>query len=90
MHIGIGMVGMIHDNTQLPLVDIAGLHFGTGQKHKLCFKTKMNFILPAPYSTCTDQVTFAMQTLFNHYDKADYAYSQLLCFAICIQTYTYV
>ncbi|CAF1366469.1 unnamed protein product, partial [Rotaria sordida] len=83
----VGMVGMIHDNAQMPLIDIAGLPFGSGRKHKLCFTKRSYSILPSPYSHCTDQVSFAMQALFNSSGNADYGYSQLTCITLCMQTY---
>ncbi|CAF1274324.1 unnamed protein product [Rotaria sp. Silwood1] len=83
----VGMVGMIHDNTQMPLIDIAGLYFGTGRKHKLSFTKRSYSILSSPYSSCTDQVSFAMQALFNSSGNADYGYSQLTCGILCGQAY---
>ncbi|CAF2128500.1 unnamed protein product, partial [Rotaria magnacalcarata] len=35
-----GMVAMIHDNTQLPLIDIVGIELALGRKHKLGYKKK--------------------------------------------------
>jgi len=90
MCIDIGVVGQIHDNVQLPFIDVDGLYFGSGRKHKLCFSKRSYVNLPSPYSNCTDQVNFAMHVLYNNYDNADYGYSQLTCLTTCSQAYRYI
>jgi hypothetical protein len=82
------MVGMLHDNTALPLVEAAGLYFAPGRKHKLGFRKKAVTMLPSPYTTCTEEIPLALHLLFDQYDGADYAYSQDLCDLLCIQAYT--
>ena len=78
---------MIHDNTELPLIDVAGIHLTPGLKHKLGYKKRTNYFLPAPYTDCTDKIPAAMQAMFNRYAGADYVYSQDVCYLICQQTF---
>lgn len=82
-----GIVAMIHDNTELPLIDIAGIHLTPGLKHKLGYKKRENHFLQAPYTDCTDTISPAMRAMFDKYADTDYAYSQDLCYLICQQTY---
>lgn len=81
------MVAMIHDNTELPLIDIAGIQLESGRKHKLSYKKKTYYLLPSPYSDCTNNIPQTMQAMFNRYSGADYAYSKALCYILCTQTY---
>ncbi|CAF2401578.1 unnamed protein product [Rotaria sp. Silwood2] len=85
----VGIMIMVHDNTQLPLIDIAGMALEPGRKHKLSFTRKKSYFLSPPYTQCTNQIPLAMQAMFNLFQDADYAYSQLICFTNCIQAYTY-
>ncbi|CAF0965271.1 unnamed protein product [Rotaria sordida] len=87
--VSVGMVAMIHDNTELPLIDVAGILLKTGLKHKLSYKKKTHQLLPSPYSDCTNKVPLAMKAMFDRYAGADYAYSQILCYILCVQTYVY-
>ncbi|CAF3695950.1 unnamed protein product [Rotaria sp. Silwood1] len=87
--ISVGMVAMIHDNTELPLIEVAGMQFDPGRKYKLNYKKRTNQLLPFPYSDCTTKVPLIMQAMFKRYADADYAYSQVLCSVLCIQAYTY-
>ncbi|CAF3373796.1 unnamed protein product [Rotaria sp. Silwood1] len=89
IHIAVGIMIMVHDNTQLSLIDIADMASGPGRKHKLSFTRKKSYFLSLPYAKCTNQIPLAMQAMFNLFQDADYAYSQLLCFTNCIQSYTY-
>jgi hypothetical protein len=34
------MVAMVHDNAQVPVIDIAGIELAPGRKHKLGYKKK--------------------------------------------------
>ncbi|CAF1169446.1 unnamed protein product [Rotaria magnacalcarata] len=79
-----GIVAMIHDNTQLPLIDVAGILLEPGRKHKLGYKKKQYKFLPSPYTYCTTDIPRPMRAMFDQYEGADYAYSQgnsyqLLC-----------
>ncbi|CAF1327291.1 unnamed protein product [Rotaria sordida] len=85
----VGMVAMIHDNTQLPLIDVAGIELTPGRKHKLGYKKKQINFLSSPYTECTNQVPLVMQAMYNRYGGADYAYSQGVCYLLCIQAYIY-
>ena len=81
------MVAMVHDNIELPLIDIAGIELAPGQKHKLSYKKKTSYFLPSPYTDCTSKIPSAMKAMFNQYVGADFAYSQDVCYLICKQTY---
>jgi hypothetical protein len=82
-----GIVAMIHDNTQLPRVDIATMELAPGRKHKLGYRKKETYFLSSPYTDCTNEIPSAMQAMFEKYAGADYTYSQDICYAICTQTY---
>ncbi|CAF0800360.1 unnamed protein product [Rotaria sordida] len=84
-----GMVAMIHDNTQLPLIDVAGMVLAPGRRHKLGYKKKTYQYLSLPYTDCTTKIPPAMQAMFSAYEGADYAYSQGVCYTLCIQAYIY-
>ncbi|CAF2759105.1 unnamed protein product [Rotaria sp. Silwood2] len=83
------MIAMIHDNTQWPLIDVAGIELASGRKHKLAYKKKIIQFLPPPYTECTNEVPFEMQAMFDRYGDADYRYSQGVCNLLCTQTYIY-
>ncbi|CAF1520876.1 unnamed protein product [Rotaria sp. Silwood1] len=87
--ISVGMVAMIHDNTELPLIEVAGIQLDPGRKHKFGYKKRTYESLSSPYSDCTNEVSLAMQAMFNRYAGADYAYSQVLCYMTCVQAYIY-
>ena len=82
------MIAMVHDNVELPMIEIGGLELMPGRKHKLSYKKRSILSLPKPYSDCTDTISPPMKALFNEYNGVDYAYSQSVCYAICYQTYT--
>lgn len=90
MHIGVGMMIMVHDNTQLPLMDRVALQLTPGRKHKLGYYRRTNSFLPSPYTQCSDTVTSGMQALFDQFSGTHYAYAQEICFEVALQTYTYV
>jgi hypothetical protein len=82
-----GLVAMIHDNTELPQIDIAGIMLAPGRKHKLGYKNKATYFLPSPYTDCTKKISLVMQSMFSQYEGADYAYSQTVCHILCTQAY---
>ena len=59
------MVTLVHDNTQVPLIDVAGIYLRPGRKHKLGYKKKTTFFLPAPFTKCTSTVPPVMEKLFQ-------------------------
>ncbi|UJR33423.1 hypothetical protein I4U23_020868 [Adineta vaga] len=83
------IVTMIHDNTQLPLVDRLGIELVPGRKHKISYSTKNNVFLPSPYTTCTEKSNLGMQAMFNQFSGANYTYGQQICFQVANQIYTY-
>ncbi|CAF3585086.1 unnamed protein product [Rotaria sp. Silwood1] len=85
----IGMIGIVHDNAQIPLIDTNGIGLAPGRKHKLNYKKKTNFFLPSPYTSCTNNIPLSMKVMFKDYNGADYSYSQLSCYELCIQAYAY-
>jgi hypothetical protein len=89
-HLATGVMVMLHDNRQLPLIELAGMALGPGLKHRITFTRKSAEFLRPPYTGCTDKIHLAMQAMFNRYQQANYSYSQFLCFTNCIQEYTYV
>lgn len=85
---GIGIVALVHDNTQLPLIEYEGIELAPGRRHKLGYRKKAIYFAPPPYSQCTDKVSNLMEAAFTNYNGADYGYSQTICYQICIQVYT--
>jgi hypothetical protein len=81
------MVAMIHDNTQLPEIDIAGIYLAPGRRHKLGYKKQTTYFLSSPYTDCTEEIPPVMQAMFNRYEGVDYAYSQSVCYLLCTQEY---
>jgi hypothetical protein len=75
-YVGVGMMIMVHDNTQLPLVDLVGIQLAPGRKYRLGYYKKTNSFLPSPYTTCSDKVTLGMQAMFNQFSNADYSYAE--------------
>ncbi len=78
---------MIHDNTELPEIDVAGIYLAPGRRHKLGYKKKEAYFLSSPHTECTDELPLAMQAMFKQYQGADYKYSQSVCYRLCIQAY---
>ena len=78
---------MIHDNTELPLIEFGGIQLAPGLRHQISYKKRTYNLLASPYSTCTKNIPLAMQAMFNRYGDADYAYSPVLCNIICVQRY---
>jgi hypothetical protein len=82
------MVAMVHDNEQLPDIELAAIQLAPGRHHKLAYTKTITSFLSAPYTTCNDQLTPGMQAMYDHYQDTDYAYGQFLCYTACIQAYT--
>lgn len=78
---------MVHDNSDMPLIDIAGLEFGAGHKHKVSYKRRTYEQLRPPYSDCTDIISPEMSTMFRLFPQNKYRYSQIACFLLCTQRY---
>ncbi|CAF1214683.1 unnamed protein product [Rotaria sordida] len=85
----IGMIGMVHDNTQFPMIKFAGRALVTGFKHRMTYAKKTIFYLRAPYSTCNDETPPIMQAMFNSYPDVEYVYSEDVCYDLCTEVYTY-
>ncbi|CAF4869649.1 unnamed protein product [Rotaria sp. Silwood1] len=83
------MMAMVHDNTQLPLVEKGGIALAPGFRHRLIYTKRDILFLPPPYSTCTSDIPPVMKFMFEKYEGADYAYSEDLCHILCAQAYIY-
>ncbi|CAF1400968.1 unnamed protein product [Adineta steineri] len=86
---GIGMVALVHDNVQMPIIELTAMLLSSGKHHKLGYAKKTSLFLPAPYTPCNDKANLGMQAMFDQYHDADYGYAQFPCYIACIQTYTY-
>jgi len=85
--VSVGMVVLVHDNTQLPLIENVGIGLTPGRRHKLSYKKTIYQSLSSPYSDCNDEIPPVMQAMFDQYKGADYAYSPILCMLICVAQY---
>jgi hypothetical protein len=81
------MVSLVHDNTQVPLIEVAGIHLSPGRRHKLGYKKKTTFFLPAPFTKCNTKIPPAMEQLFSNFNGADYGYSTTICSLQCRQSF---
>ncbi|CAF1039325.1 unnamed protein product [Adineta steineri] len=85
----VGIVTLIHDNTEVPVIDTTGLNLIPRQKHKLSYKKKKTSFLQSPYTSCNDKIDLWMQAMYENYPNLDYQYSQTLCTKLSVQIYTY-
>ena len=81
-------MAVVHDNSEMPQIDLAAMGLGPGKKHVLTFRKKTNYFLPPPYTACTNEIPIALQLIYNRFDGVDYQYSNFLCYITCIQSYT--
>jgi hypothetical protein len=82
------MVAVVHDNAEIPIIELAAMQLPPGRHNKLSYTKTTNLFLPAPYTTCNDQVNPGMQVIYDQYHGTDYEYSQYECYASCMQAYT--
>lgn len=80
-------MAMVHDNTQLPIIERAGMALAPGFAHRLTYTKRDIIFLPPPYSSCSNKIPPAMQIMFEKYKGADYTYSEAICHIICAQSY---
>ena len=59
------MIVMVHDNTELPRIHVAGMELAPGLKHRLTYTKKTMFLLSPPYTQCTSKVSPALEAMFN-------------------------
>jgi hypothetical protein len=78
---------LIHDNSQVPLIEAAGIELAPGKRHKLGYKKKASYFLASPYTKCTNKISFSMQAMFDNYNDANYSYSETVCYQLCSQIY---
>ena len=81
------MVTMVHDNAQVPIIDIAGIDLAPGRQHKLNYRKRTSYLLSSPYTDCSDKIPLSMQAMFDRYPGGKYAYSQDVCYILCKQAY---
>ncbi|UJR16279.1 hypothetical protein I4U23_003185 [Adineta vaga] len=86
---GIGAVVLVHDNRQLPYIEMRAQQLAPGQHHKLGYEKKTSYFLPSPYTVCSNTLTTGMQAMFNEYHGTDYGYLEIACFLTCSQSYVY-
>ncbi|CAF1172232.1 unnamed protein product [Didymodactylos carnosus] len=86
---GTGLVSMLHDNVQVPQIEIEGKALEPGRKHLLTYTKRQVTFLPAPYTSCTQAISPQMEAVFASYNGAEYEYSQQLCYTLCLQAFTY-
>ena len=79
---------MVHDSTELPQIEVAGMKLAPGFHHKLAYSKKSLVTLASPYSDCTSEVSPVMEAVFDEHNGAEYGYSQDCCFTLCEQSYT--
>lgn len=81
------MILLIHDNTELPRIEVSGLELEPGKRHKMVYNTKITNFLGSPYTRCTNKLNAPMKAMINSYNGADYGYSQSICYQVCQQVY---
>jgi hypothetical protein len=81
------MVALVHDNTELPLIEASGITLAPGRKHKLGYTKRTIFFLSSPYTTCTNEISVQMQIMLDNYNGADYGYDETTCYQLCEQVY---
>ncbi|CAF1186999.1 unnamed protein product [Rotaria magnacalcarata] len=86
---GTGIVALVHDNSEVPNVEMEAVFLSPGRHHRLGFKKKKSLFLASPYTTCTETISPGLQIVYDAYNATDYAYSQYYCFNACIQEYIY-
>ena len=82
------MAILVHDNIQLPVIELSAMYLAPGKHHRLGYAKKSSIFLPAPYTTCNAQLNLGMQVMFNEYHDTDYGYALYPCYLACIQAYT--
>ena len=72
------------------MIESSGIRLASGQDHQLGYKKKTTFLLPPPYTTCTDSVPLSMKIMLDtYYSENDYGYAETICYQLCEQAYTY-
>lgn len=69
------------------MIDIGGIEFGGGRRHKVSYKKRMYQFLDPPYSDCTKSISPEMNATFQLYPGTDYDYSKAVCYELCTQRY---
>jgi hypothetical protein len=87
---GSGVIGVVHDNQQFPLIDASGLHLVPGRNNRITYAKKTTSFLSSQYTTCSVNIPRVFRQAYNNYPNADYMYSQETCYFQSIQAFTYV
>ncbi|CAF2800664.1 unnamed protein product [Rotaria sp. Silwood2] len=85
----VGMVALIHDNAQVPNIELSAVYLSPGRHHKLGYTKKVSNFLPSPYTACNDKVSLGLQAVIDEYHGTNYGYSRYLCFYAGMQAYIY-
>ncbi|CAF2066967.1 unnamed protein product [Rotaria magnacalcarata] len=86
---GIGMISLLHNNTQPPFMALTGMYLNPGRKYKISYTKTITNYIATPHSQCTDDVSQSIQGILSNYPSADYGYSQALCIENNLQIQTY-
>lgn len=81
---------MVHDNNEVPLVDLFGFELKPGEKYKLSFRKEASYFLSAPFTKCVNEPPLSMEPVLMNYPQANYEYSQSLCYRYVIQIFMFV
>ncbi|CAF1412069.1 unnamed protein product [Didymodactylos carnosus] len=84
-----GVVVIIHDNTQLPMIETSDIELAPGKRHRLNYKKKKSNFFSSPYSTCANQPSSVIMDMFENYNDADYGYSRMICRGLCLMVLQY-
>ena len=88
--LGVGFVGLIHHNTELPSIESAGIYFSPGRKHKIGYQKRRNYFLFSPYTDYTEKIDRPMEIMLQNYKNADYGHSKTVCMKLCEESLMWV
>ena len=80
-------MALVHDNTQIPLIESAGILLSPGKEHKWTYRKKITSLLPPPYTSCTNELSPSMKIMRENYGNADYGNTASVCYELCQQAY---
>ena len=78
----------VHDNREMPVVELNGLVLGGGRSHRLGYTKKVHYSLGPPYSLCMDETPIMLQAAFDQISDIDYAHGEYMCSMVCYQVHT--
>jgi hypothetical protein len=86
-YLATSLIAMVHDNREMPLIDLGGYYLTSGRKHEITYTKRANYLLEKPYIGCADTVPLMLQPTFGRFGNADYRYGEFVCFLVCMQAY---